>query len=452
MSSLIESSIFSFLADLDEDIAFNSATVDKSTTSHKNLQITVNSVIDARSTSHPSFEMNEVLMLQKGIEIAIRQHEELSVERTESREIYICDFNECCCECCCEFWLKKIYERYVLSWVRRIWKKAKAFYLKQIKYICVYSLLIGTFIYHPMRNIGAFIVNGCNRQMIDNEEAFYFIEVFFAFIDFLCGALSLVLFLFTVSFLGTRNEFLKTYLFDKGYRARMIFFHYKKAKIYGFMYICTRMAYKIAFFYEYPMNDVMESSYTLVFMIFINVYLLLSINLLTAMKIMPIEQDCRILRAHAQYFAIQNNLLKSTPRANDVYKFIKKQIKKRNKLVFLNLRKMEEKLMKSYRKMVTNLKEELVIIEEQNFKNIAKNTRYSKYLSVFLLILMVGDLLLTSVCCMILLLRNTYPEIWLHNLDYTAKIGISILSLFECTLLPFLIFYCLKKKTFSECK
>ena len=451
IANMLENSIFSFLADLDEDGIFNSETSDQSPqkmpqSPKLNLHKTVNSVFDLRSTSHPSFEMNEMLMLHREIETSFRKYDETPVQKKESREIYICDFHECCCECCCEFWLQTIYNNHVRSWMRQAWRKLQVFFLKEIKSFCFYSLMIGAFIYHPMKNIGAFMVNVCNNKMIENQSLFYLIEIFFALLDLLCGSLTVIIFLFTLSFLGTRSEFLKTYLFDKGYRARMIYFHLKKAKMFGVLYIIFRIVYKSAFFYDYPMSDANYSSYSLVFVIFINSFLLSIVEPFSGFKIMPIDQDCRILRGHSQYFAIQNNLLKYTPQANDIYKFLKKRARK-VKSKFSLLTAFEMRLHKKGVVLAKELKEELIIIEAQKFKNVTKNKGYARYLPVLLYFFMVADLVFTLICSFILLYRSCYPQTNMHNLAHCAQIGFSFISLFECTTMPVMMFWCLKKKT-----
>jgi len=492
LNALLETSIFSYLSDLNNELLLTSFPVTPKSLDNNEKNFDSNAFqSDGRSTSQPSFELAEMMMIQRGLESSMKRHTFDEQNDFEiAKETYIFNFHECFCECLCEFWLKKIYQKYVLSFFKAIHQKATKLIHKHLMFLCFYGLMVGGFFYYPLRNIGSFFVNECNREAMNNEEFFWFLRGFFSILDLICGALSLVLFLFTISFLGTKNEFLKSYLFDKGYRARFIYFHFKKAWIFGFLYIFFKVLYKIGFFYDFSLTDGLDSQMSLIYFIFIDIFLLSNIKLQNGFSTAPIDQDCSLLRAHAKYFAIQNCLLHGMPRARDVYEIIKKEAKgtlvkkkknpmaigrksrffiekedsflfdnkteKKPILSFLNnkdevkLNVLEEKLTKKCIKLGKNLNEQLTIIERQRFKNLTKSKGFAQFLPVFLFGLMTLDIVLTTIFSIFILIKLYNPSLYLLQMVRISRVGCTLISIFECSGMPILIFYCLKKRAFFE--
>ena len=500
---MIESSIFSFLNDLQEEEPEDSP-AEFSMKIEENLPMKdIDSMkFDGRTTSHSSFEVNEIILRQKEIETAMQKE---TSESNESKEVYICDVNECFWTCLCQCWLELFYRKYLLKCYSNLVQRMERSFKKNIKAFCFYFLMIGAFVYHPVRDMIYFLLNLCNARFIQNNGVFGFLQVFFLIVEMVCASSALVLFLFTISFLDTQSEFLKTYMWDKSYRARMIYFHLKKALIIGFMHFLLKLAYKSVFLFKYPAYDIIETPFALAFLMFGNIFIASMINLNSSTSTVPIDQDCRLLKGHASYFAIQNHLLKKMPQARDIYSIIKKkiaknklQISKKSKFLtidgastmedlysqttnmqslfnpqkptsipfnprqptsipfsphqstsipILDIFFLEQKIRKKCLILKKDLTDELAIIEQQKFKNILRNN--VKYLPTVLIILLTIDTVLTVIFTGMMFLKlRFFPEI--HAICHLVHIGYTILSFFECSLLPFLIFFTIKKSNFFD--
>ena len=478
---MIKSSIFAFFDDLNKTPENNSINSEKVSPIEKyfknreeketSSEIIQGNTIDFDNTvAFPSFEKNEMRLLRKEIQLAmkknIEQKEVDKEEENENNEVYICKFYDCCCECFCTLWVTNIYENCILKLIMIISKKMQEIFHKNLKILCFYVLMLGAFIYIPLRNILSFLLNDCNQKNYD-RNTFIALLISFNVIDILAESLAVVLYMFMISFLSTQAEFLKVYLFDKTYRVRLIYFHLKKALFYGLFNLIFKILYKMSFLYQCPFEDAMESPFTAGWLIFKNIYLLLSIKFFNSIMIDAIDQDCRILRAHAQYFSIQSHLLKSIPQAEDIYALIKKQVKNNEKSSFSNkllnfehlenvniyeferfdISILQNKLIKKCGQLKKLLFEDLTIIEQQKFKNVLRNNGYLKFLPRILTILICFDLLMTIIYSIIfILIYGKYMQI--NHLGQFIGIGYSVISLFESSMIPFLIYYCLKKSTF----
>ena len=125
-------------------------------------------------------------------------------------------------------------------------------------------------------------------------------------------------------------------------------------------------------------------------------------------------------------------------------------------LSFLNnkdevkLNVLEEKLTKKCIKLGKNLNEQLTIIERQRFKNLTKSKGFAQFLPVFLFGLMTLDIVLTTIFSIFILIKLYNPSLYLLQMVRISRVGCTLISIFECSGMPILIFYCLKKRAFFE--
>ena len=270
LDTWFEASIFSHLSDLNNDTGATSSPILKSLESiDKSPDLNIQS--DGRSTS---FEVTEIMLVQRGLENSMKNHYSYSPKNDFeiARETYIFNCHECFCECLCECWLQNCYKTRIKPFFRNFSQSTSLFFAKNVKFFYFYGLIVGGFLNHPLRNLGSFIVNECNKEYIGNNEVFSFLKVLFSIVDLICGSLAVILFLFTLSFLGTKDEFLKSYLFDKGYRARLIHFHLKKALFFGFFLMVFRIMTKIGFWDDFSLTDGPDSELSISTIILIHLY------------------------------------------------------------------------------------------------------------------------------------------------------------------------------------
>ena len=231
---------------------------------------------------------------------------------------------------------------------------------------------------------------------------------------------------------------------------------------------------KIGFWDDFSLTDGADSELSISTIILIHLYLLTQINFTKGLSTTPIDQDCKILQAHAKYFAIQNCMLKGIPQAMDIYKIIKKtarggglerqhskkslfykKIHEENeenysKNLQVNLGDFEKKIGKKCENITKYLKTELAIIENQKFKNLTKNKGISEYFLVLLFVVMAADVILTTIFCIFILIKTDNREIYMYHFGHISKVGYTFITLFECTGLQIFIYMCLKKKALFE--
>lgn len=477
---MISSSIFSFFDDLEmwDDNSLKSIVDDFCLKSNAQIldlnEDDLNNIRKLRSikdevektTSFPSFEKNQIDLLNKEIASSFKRNEE---DVHKNRElIYVCDFEDCFCSCLCECCYQNIYKNKIKKFFVNLWKKTVEKFERNLKCFCFYFLMIGTFLFNPLRNFLSIFFNACHHNLSSDKT----ISVFFSFLDLICGSFAMVLYFFFISFASTQAEFFKIYLFDKSYRARLIYFHLKKAMIFGFLHFILKLLYKIAFLFESPFDN-MNDPYAIAWLFFKNCFFLASIKFYYINFWYYIEADCQILRAHARYFTIQSSLLKMIPQPDNIYHLLKKiMIKIPNdskqyqnpsfskfynpKTSRFDILLFEEKVQKYCKRLNATLREELNIIDRQKFKNILRNQGYLRYIPRLLIFSLIG----MSISLLIFLslsllsfikLSENYND-YLLFLNHVAGIGYLAVSIFECSFLPFLMYYSLKKTTYFNLK
>lgn len=478
---MIATSIFSFFDDLEicnknatppSEFALsnNSRILNPNEDEFDKIQIEL-SHEDLEKTSFPSFEKNEIELLNKQIENSLKKTE--VIVQPYKEPVYILDFEECCCSCFCECWYQNIYKNKIKAKYQEIMKIMRKKFQRNLKPFCFYILMIGTFVFNPWRYFISIFFNACNNSLSSNKG----VSALFSFLDLICGSFAMVLYFFVISFNSTQAEFLKIYLFDKSYRARLIYFHITKAMIFGVIHFILKLLYKIAFSFGFPFDN-FNDPYSIAWLIFKNCFFLISIKFYQTNFWVSIERDCQILRAHAHYFAIQNNLIKLTPRANNIYDLIKKlegksECAKKNFDEFLSIdfdspslnnnekimneaQKFEAKLEKCLQKSIISLRQELNIIDNQRYKNILRNQGYINYLPKLLIFLMT----IMALLILIFLSISLYSIIKLSEkidnyslyLNHISEMGCLAICMFEYLILPFLMYYSLKKTTYFNIK
>lgn len=479
---MISSSIFSFFDDLElwNDNSLKSIVDDfclKTNTNVQILDINENDVDNfqklrfnndeiEKTTSLPSFDKNEIDLLNKEIASSFKKNEE---DRQKDRElIYICNFEDCFCNCLCDCCYQSIYKNIIKKFFVNLWKMIVEKFKRNLKYFCFYFLMIGTFLFNPLRNFLSIFFNACHDNLSSDKT----ISVFFSFLDLICGSFAMVLYFFFISFASTQAEFFKIYLFDKSYRARLIYFHLKKALIFGFLHFILKLLYKIAFLFESPFDN-MNDPYDIAWLFFKNCFFLASIKCYYVNFWFYIEGDCEILRAHARYFVIQSGMLKLIPKPDSIYHFLKKIMGKapneweenespcfskshNSKTSRINIFLFEEKIQKYCQRLNLSLHEELKIIDRQKFQNILRNQGYLRYIPrvlIFSLISMsVSLLVFLSMSLLSLSKLSEMCDEYSLFLNRLAGIGYLAVSVFECLALPFLMYYSLKKTTYFNLK
>ena len=488
LQKLMESSVFSFLDDLSDEFEKSGKHDSKMDEEERFISLLRSDRTD-EVLSFQSIDRNEIKLLHKSMQV-LRKDIEKSFENHENynnegedddKEIIICNCYQCFCECLCKCWIERIYKPYISYFFLFLFNKVKRAFLRNIKAFSFYFLMIGIFIYNPLRNILSFFVNACNKDSYDIDQLYFYI-ILINFIDLICGSLGLMSFFFMISFINTQREFIKVYLFDRTYRARLIYFHLKKAIIFGLIHFLLKLSYKLALLFQVPTDDLIDTPYAAPWLMFKNVFLLLSVDFYNSMFIAGVEQDCRTIRAQAQYFIIQNNLIKSLPLADKVYMILKKEI---NETTFsnikhiyegninkdfpsctkkinesstdtetdkININRFSEKIVRKCKKLHKSLIDELSIIDNQRFQNVLRNRGYLRYLPRIFTILMAIVSSLVIFFADIILLKIFNFDTDLTNLIYFAGVGYSIISFIQCSLFPVLIYYCLKKTTFFNMK
>lgn len=464
ITNMITSSVFSIFDDLLEENP-EKHPYKRSVNNQVEINIPLNNVNEVfeileknyvKIEKLPSFEKNELNILNKKIENALRKDQENKEEGfnfDKDGEIYICNFEKCCCECLCRCWYEYIYKNCILRSLKKIDKILTNIWMKNLKGFSFFFIMMGSFVFNPLRNILSLLFNDCNSKVFDGVgKQFFFL--FFHLIDLFCGSAVFVLYIFIISFLGTQAEFFKIYLFDKCYKARLIYFHLKKAIIFGFLHFCLKLCYKITMKTVYPFDYVLDP-FSSSWIIFRNLFLILSIQFYHTNNTTSIDQDCMNIRAQAHYFAIQSNMLKRVPGAKDIYKILKKQIKscknfqlnikennKDNILIYLDF-----KLRKTFNKSKIFLNEELDIIVAQKFKNVLRNEGYVKYLPKILIILLIIHFFLNFLFSSVILIQTT-TIIDASRFGGFFEIVRILIRIYENTIIPFLIYFCLKKTTY----
>ena len=463
-SNVIETSIFSFLDDLQlgeahkENTQISFITENISLHSHKTL---------SDSPSIADYDMKEMKLLSKGIKAEMEKMQERSDIKDGNQEKYICNIYDCCCLCCCTCWLDRVFNDYIGPCIYSIQYTTSTVFRRNLKSFCFYLLTLGSFIYNPLRDLLSMIFNECVKENM-NAYIYEFLNILFVMVDLIFGALMVVLFIFINSFLNTKKELLKISFFDKTYRARLIYFHLNKALILGFLYTALKIAYKTAFLFQFPCYEMLEGSHSAMFMLFKAIFLMSMVKFNTSMSSSSIQQDCCILKAHARYFTIQNNLLKRMPKACDIYKIIKKeamdQIDQSNHLSInqdmmmmkehkVDIGVIEKRIIKRCNRMKIQLIQELSIINTQKFKNILRNHGYLRYLPIFFIVFFTISMVLTIILSVLLLIKLSFSEQEQGLVSFTfAKMGSSVLTFIECSVLPIFIYLCIKKSTICQSK
>ena len=467
INNIIEHSIFSFFNDLhfseenkaknhtnDEKLTRFSLTIEETGMIAKNPNIKIST--GDITTSRTSFELSELRGTHKSLESSLKEDKESSFEET-----YICNFYECCCECFCYCWLNEIYNQYIVRFYNGLINRIREFFKENVKFFSFFCIILGNFIFRPIRDIFTLIQSECFEEIVGNYYIYLILKYFIKIFDMFLGSLSLVIFLFIISFLETQGEFLKTYLFDKTYRARMIYFHFRRALIFGGLDFIIKLVYNGAFFYT-----TLPNYYSNFFLLFTNLFLLSTMKLDQTISTTNIDEDCMILRSHALYFAIQNNLLKKIPQAKDIYSIIKKQVilekKNSRKSRYLwrtdrksqieafsfELKRFEEKIKKKCYNISQNLNEELNIINQQKFKNVLRNKGYLRFLPIILNIYLFFDCAFSCIYCIIMLSPSSI--IVDQDVIYFFEIGYSVFSFLECSILPLLFYFSTKKSTYFD--
>lgn len=467
VKTISESSIFSFLPDLKKEQILNKRLSREISRKENVTNNNNNNFYMIEETSQQSIDSKEIEMLKNKMILSMKEYEQENADLEINQEVYICNFYESCCVCLSPC-LQNIYNNYIYPFIFQAYDNTTAYFQDNIKSFCFYFIIIGAFLYHPIQILFSLFLSSCNTELIDNQTIFILLRILFSLIDLICNSLSALLFNFSLSFLGTKNEFLKMYLFDKNYRARLIYFHLKKSMILAFLFFIWKLFFKMTFLFQFPMSEVPESAQSQIFFIFSYSFLLTMVNFYHSLSTSSIDQNCCILKAHARYFSIQNHLLKKIPNFRDIYSTLKKSIektdKKEIKYQFFEDEFEEESINKQYNdlklkifavkihKKCENLKKslesELEIIKKQKFKNILRNNGYLRYLPILLMIYLVLDIVLSIIFGLMFLYVGSRDGARHHWMDHTARIGTSILSFLECSLFPFLFFFCIKKTTF----
>lgn len=471
---IMKSSVFSFLDNLEQPEK-KQILLHNSQASHNSDQIKIK-IIEKNdklsnenynknhayvdTTSEPSFDFEEVEGNKK---MQMILNKETLIDCT-SEEIYICNFHDCCFSCFSCFCHYSIYENYVRPCISSCKKKFNLIYWPNLKFICFYLLTIGSFIFNPCRELFSIVFNVCSLKYTDIFLLDFFKIIFF-FVDIFCGAISITALIFVISYINTRKELLKIYYFKKTFRAKLVYYHLSKGIKIGLLFFLLKFSFKTVLLFQYDCYDMMESSYSVIWSIFKNLFLLSIIKYNNSFTQNTIEEDCLYQRAHAKYFAIQNNMLKKLPSAKYIYDLIKLVLKKKensntsinneeemflflNNREKINLRVLENK-MKTWCLITKNeLKSEIKIIEKQKFKNILRNNGYLRYIpSVFLIVLVVKNIL--AVINGFLLLTK-YHFSYQFVKDYHYLVVSTVISFLDCCVLPVLIFFCVKKSTIKK--
>lgn len=484
IKKMIEDSIFSFLDDLNDSKKVSKEDLkkkempDSSPTDNylfeelrdNNFVMNYRSETAGKIIPTYSFYQNEINLLNKEIENSFKQ-KDIIMKPKYNQETYICNFEENCCICLCDIWYINIYQNIIKRKYKHFSEKFVHCYYRNLKPFCFYVIMLGTFLFNPLRNFVSVFFNSCNDYTLSSYNSST-INIVFGFLDLICGSFALVLYIFLISFLSTQAEFKKIYLFDKTYRARLIHFHLKKAFIFGILHFIWKFLYKLSIGYDFPFDNENNPG-SVVWLLFKNCFFLFSIKIYHKSFWVSIERDCRNLQAQSNYFIIQNNLIKSIPQADKIYLMIKKIIwkesekkreeqfiiepfaynKKDNGLKDSQFNNMsteasilEEILDKTYCKLNENIKDELKIINNQCFKNIIRNHGIRAIIPNILIIslLIMSFFLLISLSISLVSLLS-------KNLDYLNKISNTaclLIKFFEYSILPFLMYYSLKKKTY----
>lgn len=403
--------------------------------------------------------------LKKELEVLKKQTESYEIEK-ESNQIYLCDFNECCCSCWCDMWRVKVYEKMVRPCFQKIAKSIQHGFKRNLKFFCFYFLILGPFIYNPLREVFTLFFNHCAVTEI-NKYVLDFLYLLFLFVDLFCGSMTIMLYVFIISFLNTRMELLRIYFVDKTYRANLMYYHLNKGLYFAGLFCCFKLAYKTSMLFLYACYDMMEGPYSVLWLFFKSVLLLSLIKFSNSMNNESIKENCKMLRAHARYFVLQNALLKQIPKADYIYHIIKKEVKKKEKdgfsingedNLFESLKKMDlvldierffaEKIKHKCRKVERNLRQELKIIESQKFRNVLRNKGYLRYLPCFFIVFFTFFNVIQIFDSIVLLIKyEVSTEIVAENI---VTVGVSIASFVECSVLPVLIFYCVRKSTVKK--
>lgn len=465
VKTISESSIFSFLKDLQKDQILNKKFSQEIL---RKESPNTNNFCMIEETSLHSVDSKEIEMLKNKMILSMKNYEKENLDLEINQEIYICNFYECCCVCLSPC-LQNIYNIHISPFLSKINENTITYFHENIKFFCFYFIIVGAFLYHPVQILFSLSLSSCNSELIDNKAIFILLRVSFSLIDLISNSLSALLFNFSLSFLGTKNEFLKIYYFDKYYRARLIYYHLKKSLILAFLFFIWKLFFKLTFLFQVPMSEVPESPQSQIFFIFSYLFLLAMVNFYHSFSTSSIDQNCCIIKAHARYFCIQNHLLKKIPNHRDMYLTIKKCISKTDEKVKkyqcledsfeeeqsinkqyndFKLDLFSKKIQKKCENLKMSLEIELEIIKQQKFKNILRNNGYLRYLPILLMIYLVFDIVLSVIFGLMFLYVGSDEGARHHWMDHTARIGTSILSFLECSLFPFLFFFCIKKTTF----
>lgn len=471
---LMKYSVFSFLDNLEppenieqkQNLAINSVNSDqikiKIVEKNDKLSKETNNKkqVYVDTTSVPSFDFEEA---EGNRNMQMIMNKETLIDCT-SEEIYICNFHDCCFTCFSCFCNKNMHEKYVTPCISSLRKEFNLIYWPNLKFICFYLLIIGSFIFNSFRELFSIAFNVCSMEYMDVFLLDFFKIIFF-FADIFCGAISITALIFVISYINTRKELLRIYYFKKFFRAKLMYYHLNKGIKIGILFFLLKFSFKTVLLFQYDCYDMMESPYSVVWIIFKNLFLLSIIKYNNSFTHDSIEEDCLYQRAHAKYFAIQNNMLKKLPSAKNVYDLIKHMLKKQNKsntsinneeeMFFLlnrreriNLKVIENK-MKIWCLIAKNeLRTEIKIIENQKFKNILRNNGYLRYIpSVFLFILIVKNVM--AIMNGFLLLTKYYFSYQFVK-DYHYLVMGTVVSFLDCCVLPVLIFFCVKKSTIKK--
>lgn len=461
VDSLKKSSIFSFLDDLPrqsdiEEFREFMVELEKLTPSQFKKKIPI---LD--TTSLPSFDFEEKDARDNMAHL-------LKDKTTPCQEVYICDCNDCFINCCCKFWLETVHKKYISPSLSAAKRTFETFYYQNLTEISFYCSTLVPFVFVSLREIFSVAFNECALEKMDVFLQQFFYVIFF-FVDLFCGSLYIALFIFVISFLNTRKELLRIYHFHKSFRAKLVYYHLNKSLKFGVLYFLLKLFFKAALVFEFACYDMMESDYSIVWIIFKTLFLLFSIKFSNSLSHSSIEGDCLYQLAHAKYFAVQSILLNQIPNAKTVYETIKRKILKlKNKRVFTdhsindedqffisltNKEKLDLKFLKNkFANWCERAKNDLIadiqIIEGQKFNNILRNNGYLRYIpSVFLLIFILNSILaLINGIALLIKSKYNYQPIKDVNFLFFA----TIITFIDTCVFPILIFFCLKKSTIKK--
>ena len=359
------------------------------------------------------------------------------------KNVYIFDFETYCCLCCHPYWIHHVY--YPLKkFLKEKSLKIKMFFLKNSKTISYYSITFGFMLFKSIEDVLSLLL--ANNCLIKNQT----LITIFVLLDLFLTFWYTFNIYFLMSFLTIRREIQRIDQKNQLERAYILYFTLAKGFFFGLLVFLIKVVLIFntgKFFYEIgrsPALALYSLGRQLIF---------LSLLGKCVGKNMAIKNDCEVLKEESKIFLMQNFIYKKSIGITNVVKILENEYNEDPKNFKYDGERLSKKLEEVCNDKIEELEKIFQINDSQIFKNVLiKSSKTSKYPKRIAFLIFLDCFLYVIIDIMILasfkMSRDEDAKDLKCNYHIFINIVITIVAAMECFLMPYYIFYTVKRRTF----